>query len=133
MRRREFIAFVGGAAAWPLAVEAQQRAMPVIGFLSAREPGAWPHLVEAFRQGLNDIGYVEGQNVAIEYRWAEGQYDRLPTLAADLVRRQVAVIFVSGSAASALAAKNATKTIPIVFGYGGDPINDGLQHQPARR
>jgi len=125
MRRRSFLAVVGGAAAWPLSVRAQP-ALPVIGYLHSGSSASYAHLVAAFRQGLREQGYLEGQNVVIEYRWAEGRYDRLPQLAADLVGRHVAVIVTQGGDPPPLAAKSATSTIPIVFTSSSDPVKLGL-------
>jgi putative tryptophan/tyrosine transport system substrate-binding protein len=132
MRRREFITLVGGAAAtWPLAARAQQSAMPVIGYFSGRSPVTDVPMLSAFREGFSETGFIEGRNVAIEFRWAEGRYERLPELVRDLVRRKVAVIVTSGGEASAQAAKAATSTIPIVFNTGGDPVEAGLLSELA--
>jgi putative tryptophan/tyrosine transport system substrate-binding protein len=125
MRRREFITLLGGAAIWPLAARAQQPAMPVIGYLIPTSPAANPDRLRAFHQGLKDSGYVVGENVAIEYRWADGKYERLPTLALELVRKQVSVIF-TGANAATFAARAATTTIPIVFILAEDPVQLGL-------
>src|SRR5262245_32063129 len=127
LHRRAFVALVGGAAAaWPLAARAQQAAMPVIGFLNSASAGPYRQFVDAFRRGLNETGFFEGRNVSIDYRWAEGQYDRLPGFAADLVRRNVAVIVATGGPPAALAAKAATTTTPIVFITASDPVKLGL-------
>ncbi len=134
MKRRELMLLVGGTAiGWPFALRAQQKAMPVIGVLGSGVPGPWAApLFAAFRRGLSESGYVEGQNLAIEYRFAEGRYDRLPAFAADLVGRKVDVILTEGGLPSALAAKNTTSTIPIVFTGGSDPVADGLVASLAR-
>jgi putative tryptophan/tyrosine transport system substrate-binding protein len=126
MRRRQFIVLLAGAVAWPAVVRAQQPTTPVVGFMSGRSPDDSSHLVAAFHQGLGETGFVEGKNVTVEYRWALGQYDRLPALAAELVKRPVTILVAVGGDVSAVAAKKATSTIPIVFGMGGDPIKAGL-------
>jgi putative ABC transport system substrate-binding protein len=127
LRRRDFLTLLGGAAAaWPVGARAQQPAMPVAGFLVSATREGYAGVIDQVRLGLGDEGFVEGRNLVIEYRYADDQYDRLPDLAADLVRRQVAVLFATGSVVAAIAAKNATKTIPIVFGIGSDPIQYGL-------
>jgi putative tryptophan/tyrosine transport system substrate-binding protein len=126
MRRRDFIAFVGSASAWPLAASAQQPALPVVGFLDSGSPDGMSANLAAFQRGLGETGYREGTNVTVEYRWARGQYDQLPVLATELVRRQVAVIAATRNPAPGLAAKAATSTIPIVFQTGTDPVQDGL-------
>src|SRR5262245_59664583 len=124
MRRREFISFVAGAAVWPLAARAQQATLPIVGFINGASAKPYAPNVNGFIQGLKETGYIEGQNVTIEYRWAEGQYDRLPEMAADLVRRRVNVIVANTTAA--LAAKDATATMPIVFLTGEDTVDNGL-------
>jgi len=134
MKRRAFITLLGGAAAWPIAASAQQRGLPVIGLLSSRSAATDTQSIAVFRQALNEGGFVEGQNVVIDYRWADGQYDRLPALATSLVRRQVDIIVTFGGEVSGLAAKAATATIPIVFASGTDPVAIGLVtnlHRPG--
>jgi putative ABC transport system substrate-binding protein len=133
MKRRDFITLLGGAtAAWPVAARAQQPVMPVIGFLNPGSPTEWSHLVAAFKDGLADAGYVEGRNLAIEYRWGGDRYDGLPELAADLVRRRVALIVTAGGPGTAFAAKAATSSIPIVFVSGTDPVDAGLVSNLSR-
>src|SRR6516225_416868 len=126
LKRRKFLTVLGGVAAWPLAAGAQQATVPVIGFMGIDTPDVYADRLGAFRQGLKETGFVEGQNVAVEYRWAQGQYDQYPKMAADLVRRQVAVIAATGGEPSPQAAKAATQTIPIVFTANGDPVREGL-------
>src|SRR5262249_40670717 len=126
VKRREFITLLGGAAAWPLAARAQQATVPVIGFMGIDNPDMYAERLSAFRQGLKEAGFVEGQNVAVKYRWAQGQSERFPEMAAELVHRQVAVIAATGGEPSPQSAQAATKTIPIVFTANGDPVGQGL-------
>ncbi len=126
MLRRKFLAFVGGAATWPIAARAQQRQMPVMGFLASASASGYARVLKEVGDGLNDTGFVEGRNLAVEYRWADYQYDRLQSLAADLVERNLKVIFATGSVLSPIAAKKATETIPVVFANGSDPLRYGL-------
>jgi putative ABC transport system substrate-binding protein len=126
MKRREFISLVSGAAAYPIIARAQQTTVPIVGFLSSLSAGDAVRITAAFYRGLNEVGYIDGRNVALEYRWAEGQYERLPQMVAELVNRRVAVIAAISGTPAALAAKSATTSIPIVFAIGGDPVAPGL-------
>jgi ABC-type uncharacterized transport system substrate-binding protein len=126
MRRREFVTFLGGLATWPITARGQQAAMPVVGFLSSASPASWAPFIAGFRKGLNETGFLEGQNVTVEYRWAEGDYNRLSGLASDLVNRKVAVILAVGGSGPAKVAKAATSTIPIVFASAADPMRAGI-------
>jgi putative ABC transport system substrate-binding protein len=132
MRRRDFLTLISGAAAWPLAVRAQQPALPVIGFLGGETPNIFAARIRSFRQGLNETGYVEGRNVALAFQWAGGNYDLLPTLADELVRQRVSVLVAGGTLVAARAAKAATMTIPVVFFVGGDPVGGGVVASLAR-
>ena len=132
MRRRDFISILGSAAAWPLVARGQQAALPVIGYLHSASPEPYSFMMAAFRHGLAEAGYVDGQNVTIDYRWAEGQFDRLPALAAELVARRPAVLVAGGGDVSAVAAKATTTTVPIVFTIGADPVGSGLVSNLSR-